>query len=253
MPWYRQGTVSVTSGQTTVTGTSTDFALNSRVGDAFQGPNGQWYEVANIASATVLSILPAYQGPTVAAGSYGLAPMQGYVKESADRLRQLVQQFGSTLALLGNPVDVAALRVNIGAAVRGANSDITSLGGLTTPLSVAQGGTGSSTSAGAKTSLGIGDIGVGQSWQDLTSSRQLGVAYVNATGRPIQVTALVGPTSAASVSPFLSIDGKVLRGAYAAGSGAYIPTVTGIVPPGASYSITIANGTAGLFNWLELR
>ncbi|MGK0158929.1 hypothetical protein [Pseudomonas mosselii] len=81
--------------------------------------------------------------------------MQGYVKEAADRLRQLVEQFGSTLALLGNPADVAALRVNIGAASRGANSDITSITGMTTALSVAQGGTGSKTAEGARSALGL--------------------------------------------------------------------------------------------------
>ncbi|MBH3308946.1 phage tail protein [Pseudomonas mosselii] len=155
MPWYRQGTVAVTNGQTTVTGTGTSFAANGRVGDAFQGPDGQWYEVTNIASPTVMSILPAYLGVTAASGSYGLAPMQGYVKESADRLRQLVEQFGSTLALLGNPTDVAALRANIGAAARGANSDITSITGLTTALSIAQGGTGAKTAAAARTALGL--------------------------------------------------------------------------------------------------
>ncbi len=160
MPWYRSGTVAITAGQTSVVGTNTDFALNSRVGDAFQGPDGRWYEVANIASSTVLSILPAYQGPTVTAGSYGLAPMQGYVKESADRLRQLVEQFGGTLALLGTPADVAGLRQNIGAAGRGANSDITSISGLTTALTVAQGGTGASTPAGARASLGLGNAAV---------------------------------------------------------------------------------------------
>jgi hypothetical protein len=101
MPWYRQGKVAITAGQTTVTGTGTDFSANSRVGDAFQGPDGRWYEVTNITSATVLSILPAYQGASVTGGSYGLAPMQGYVKESADRLRQIVNDWGSTLAGLG--------------------------------------------------------------------------------------------------------------------------------------------------------
>ncbi len=102
MPWYRTGTVAITAGQTTVTGTGTAFSANARVGDAFQGPDGRWYEVTNIASATVLSILPAYQGVTVAGGSYALAPMQGYVKESADRLRQIVNDWGSTLAGLGS-------------------------------------------------------------------------------------------------------------------------------------------------------
>ncbi|WP_193385816.1 pyocin knob domain-containing protein [Pseudomonas soli] len=101
MPWYRTGTVAITSGQTTVTGTGTNFSLNARVGDAFQGPDGRWYEVANIASATVLSILPAYLGTTVTAGSYGLAPMQGYVKDLADRVRQMVDGWGTALASLG--------------------------------------------------------------------------------------------------------------------------------------------------------
>ncbi|MFV2950298.1 phage tail protein, partial [Pseudomonas japonica] len=77
MPWYRAGTVTATAGQTTITGAGTSFAANARVGDALQGPDGRWYEVTNIASATVMSILPAYQGATVAGGSYGLAPMQG--------------------------------------------------------------------------------------------------------------------------------------------------------------------------------
>lgn len=155
MPWYRAGTVSITAGQTTVTGTGTNFSLNARVGDAFQGPDGRWYEVANIASATVMGILPAYQGATVADGAYGLAPMQGYVKESADRLRQLVEQFGATLSLLGTPTDIAGLRQNIGAAARGTNSDITSLLGLTTALSVAQGGTGGNTQSAARIGLGL--------------------------------------------------------------------------------------------------
>ncbi|MBA6068592.1 hypothetical protein [Pseudomonas mosselii] len=109
--------------------------------------------MANIASSTVLSILPAYQGPTVAAGSYGLAPMQGYVKESADRLRQLVEQYGGTLALFGNATDVVTLRTNIGAAKSGANNDITALSGLTTALSISQGGTGGNTPAEARSGL----------------------------------------------------------------------------------------------------
>jgi hypothetical protein len=47
-----------------------------------------------------------------------------------------------------------ALRHSLRKAAKGANSDITSLSGLTTALSVAQGGTGSTTSAGALSNLG---------------------------------------------------------------------------------------------------
>ncbi|MHA3884558.1 hypothetical protein [Stutzerimonas degradans] len=98
--WYSAGTVAVTANSATVTGTGTAFSANARVGDAFRGPDGRWYEITNIASATVLSIKPNYQGTAATGQTYAIAPMQGYVKESADRLRQLVDQFGSQLAAL---------------------------------------------------------------------------------------------------------------------------------------------------------
>jgi hypothetical protein len=156
MAWYRTGTVAVTLNSTTVTGTGTNFAQNARVGDAFQGPDGKWYEITNIASATVLSILPAYTSASATGGVYALAPMQGYVKESADQLRAITNQFGTTLSLLGTPTDTAGLRTNIGAAKSGVNGDITSITGLTTALPINQGGTGSNNAAGARSNLGLG-------------------------------------------------------------------------------------------------
>lgn len=101
MPWYRTGSVFIMPGSSTVTGYSTNFSANARVGDAFQGPDGRWYEVTNIASATVLGIQPPYLGTPIDGGTYALAPMQGYVKDSADKLRQIVGEWGSTLAALG--------------------------------------------------------------------------------------------------------------------------------------------------------
>ena len=49
----------------------------------------------------------------------------------------------------------ANARTNLSAAASGANSDITSLTGLTTPLSIAQGGTAATSAASARTSLGL--------------------------------------------------------------------------------------------------
>lgn len=184
MPWYKSGTVSVVLNSNAVIGTGTAFIANSRVGDAFRGPDGGWYEVTNIASDTALSISPNYQGATNAAGIYALAPMQGYVKDSADALRALVNLYGAKLAALGttgnydilpaskggtgiadlsafiqgmlNDADAPAARTTLVAAKSGANDDITALSGLTTALSVAQGGTGGKTQAAARAGIGLG-------------------------------------------------------------------------------------------------
>ena len=131
MPWYRTGTVAITAGQTTVTGTGTNFSANARVGDALMGPDGNWYEVTNIASGTVLSILPAYKGATVSGGTYAITPVQGYTKTLADKFNDIATNWGSTLSGLGS---VSTENV----------------------VPVAKGGTGSTTAAGARTALGLG-------------------------------------------------------------------------------------------------
>lgn len=101
MVWQRAGTVSVQNGSTTVTGSGVDFAASSRVGDSFVGPDGATYEVANIASATGISILPAYKGATVSGASYSIMPVQGYDKMLSDAFNSLANQFGAKLAALG--------------------------------------------------------------------------------------------------------------------------------------------------------
>ncbi|MGF0241259.1 hypothetical protein ACQR3P_18585 [Rhodococcus sp. IEGM1300] len=233
MSWYKSGTVSVAQNSNAVIGTGTAFILNGRVGDAFVGPDGEMYEVANIASDTAFAISTPYKGPTIAAGPFALIPIQGYVKDTADALRQASNQIADSIdgledsvqeaadsaaaatasknaaatsesnasqsaasalesknaagtsatnannsasAALGsknaagtsatNASDSAAAALaskNAAAiseqntankAAKGANSDITSLSGLTTALSIAQGGTGAKTAAAALGALG---------------------------------------------------------------------------------------------------
>lgn len=76
-------------------------------------------------------------------------------------------------------------------AASGANSDITSLSGLTTPLSVVQGGTGGTTASNARTALGLKSAAL----LDATALAQIGV--VNAYTRqqyavPVVLTAQNG-------------------------------------------------------------
>lgn len=94
MSWYKAGTVSITAGSNAVIGAGTAFIANVRVGDAFRGPDGAWYEINNIASDTALSIATGYLGATVAGGAYSIIPVQGYVKDSADQLRAATKALG---------------------------------------------------------------------------------------------------------------------------------------------------------------
>lgn len=110
MPWYKSGTVSVTQNSNAVIGTGTAFIANSRVGDGFRGPDGRWYEVTNIASNTALSISPNYEGSTVAGGFYAIMPVQGYQKDLADQVRDILNDYGGVLAVLGTTPTTAGVR-----------------------------------------------------------------------------------------------------------------------------------------------
>ncbi len=132
MPWLRGGTVSVTNGSTAVVGVNAGFDASARIGDAFVGPDGLNYEITNVVSPTVISILPAYKGPTVNGSAYAIMPVQGYPKLLADAFNQLRIQFGGQLAALGTT----------------GNYDM---------LPVTKGGTGATTGVAALNSLGLRD------------------------------------------------------------------------------------------------
>lgn len=140
MAWYKTGTVSVQNGQTSITGVSTKFASNTRVGDGFRGPDGEWYEIVNIASETVLGIYPAYQGPTISTSpNYMVAPLQGYNKESADRLREITNSFRDVSDEVASAVAAAAAakvsETNSKASETAANSSAVSAGQSATTAS----------------------------------------------------------------------------------------------------------------------
>ncbi|MGF6208303.1 tail fiber domain-containing protein [Pseudomonas frederiksbergensis] len=160
MPWLRGGTVAVTNGSTTVVGTNADFAANSRIGDAFIGPDGINYEIGNVASATVISIIPAYKGPTASGVAYAIMPVQGYPKALADAFNNINLQWGPKLAALGTTGNYEILPLSKGGT--GGTDQATARTGLglgtvstenTVPL--AKGGTGGTTPTEALTGLGL--------------------------------------------------------------------------------------------------
>lgn len=103
MTWYKTGEVTVTAGSNAVIGIGTAFIRNTRVGDGFRGPDGGWYEITNIASDTAMAISPPYGDPS----AYAVAPLQGYVKDSADALREATKTIASGVADMQEQVAAA--------------------------------------------------------------------------------------------------------------------------------------------------
>lgn len=94
-------------------------------------------------------------------------------------------------------------------------------------------------------------IGIGQTYQDVTSSRSVGVVYTNSQSRPMVVKVKVNgwPKTEASIY----INGVQAAGANAAnveGQSQWLYPYA-IIPPGATYSVSVNNGQ--LINWVELR
>ena len=133
----------------------------------------------------------------------------------------------------------------------------TSLTGLTTPLTRAQGGTGLSaagtsgnvlTSDGTNwTSAAAPYFAVSQTWQNVTSSRAASTTYTNSTGKPIMVFITCGGSFVGAV---LYVDSVQAGGGRDNTEGAACNLNT-VVPPGSTYRLEVANG--GPSYWAELR
>jgi hypothetical protein len=129
-----------------------------------------------------------------------------------------------------------------------------------TALPAANGGTGV-TAAGTSGNILISSgttwvsstnpaVGVGQTWQNMTSSRAVNTTYTNSTGKPIMVN--VYDADGESRSATLRVDGiTVAKTAFNLGGGG-TATLSAIVPNGSSY-IVVPGGNWTLANWAELR
>lgn len=95
--------------------------------------------------------------------------------------------------------------------------------------------------------LYFGQLGVGQTWQNVTGSRVLGTTYYNTTGKPITV-AVSNSGSGSQMS--IVVNGAAI---LTSGSNGLNYAATFIVPPGGSYVVNQATPTVAIANWSELR
>lgn len=97
----------------------------------------------DLATASALAAVQADLQNKLNITNSNIAALSGTVDEQITTLNNQVTSLGSSKAAAG------------------ANSDITSLSGLTTALSLDQGGTGATSAAGARTSLGLSNVTLG--------------------------------------------------------------------------------------------
>lgn len=103
---------------------------------------------------------------------------------------------------------------------------------------------------GGQALAALSSLGYGQTWQDVTGSRALGVTYYNTTGRPIQISFMCSTTSGGAIN--LTVNGQTGTVAYGSPGGS-APTAQPIIPAGASYSLSVGSGAHWLNVWRELR
>lgn len=169
---YNTGTIAINGNTATGTGTNwTAPASQVRAGQTIIVMSNpvQMFQISSVNSATSMTVTPT-ASPALSGQKYGILISDNIsVDGLAQAMSQLIKEydenigawetFATTSANQTITVTINGSSVNIpgiGALARkGANSDITELKGLTTALSIAQGGTGSTTAAGARSSLGV--------------------------------------------------------------------------------------------------
>lgn len=195
---YTTGTIAISGN--TLTGTGTNFtAAGSLIRNgctviAMTSPV-QVFQITTIGSATSLTVTPA-ANPTVPAGTRfaillsDSLSVDGLAQDIAETFT-MYQRYMSGFADVMNGTTDVTITIN-GAAVtvpgqkslakKGSNNDITSLSGLTTALSISQGGTGDKTAAGARTNLGLGNVATkntGEGDNDALATGSFGVGSKN--------------------------------------------------------------------------
>ena len=207
---YTTGTIAISGN--TLTGAGTNFTAagtlirNGCTVIALTSPP-QVFQITAIGGATSLTVTPA-ANPAIPAGTkYSILlsdslSVDGLAQDIAETFT-MYQRYMSGFADVMNGTTDVTITIN-GVAVtvpgqkslakKGANSDITSLSGLTTALSISQGGTGDKTAAGARTNLGLGN----------SATRDVGTtAGTVADGNDSRLNTVNGKTGGTLTSPSL--------------------------------------------------
>ena len=191
---YTTGTIAISGN--TLTGTGTNFtAAGSLIRNgctviAMTSPV-QVFQITTIGSATSLTVTPAANPAAPAGTRFAILlsdslSVDGLAQDIAETFT-MYQRYMSGFADVMNGTTDVTITIN-GVAVtvpaqkslakKGANSDITSLSGLTTALSIAQGGTGAKNAADARTNLGLGSSATKEA-QSSTIDTTVGVTLIN--------------------------------------------------------------------------
>ncbi|HGH4666605.1 TPA: phage tail protein [Enterobacter cloacae] len=171
---YNTGTIAINGNTATGTGTNwTAPASQVRAGQTIIVMSNpvQMFQISSVNSATSMTVTPA-ASPALSGQKYGILVSDNIsVDGLAQAMSQLIKDydenigawetFATTSANQTITVTINGASVNIpgiGALARkGVNSDITELKGLTTALSIAQGGTGATNAVDVRTNLGLGN------------------------------------------------------------------------------------------------
>ncbi len=173
---YTTGTIAISGNN--LTGTGTNFtAAGSLIRNgctviALTSP-AQVFQITAIGSATSLTVTPA-ANPAVPAGTkYAILlsdslSVDGLAQDIAETFTMYQRYMSGFADVMNGTTDVTITINGVSVTVpgqkslakKGANSDITSLSGLTTALSIGQGGTGAKTKEDARTNLGLGTASI---------------------------------------------------------------------------------------------
>lgn len=101
MAWYRTGTISVTNGSATVTGSGTSWVANVSAGEAIYLPDGKFYEIQTVDSATQITLVSAYTGTSLSGQTYKVMPTQSFIHDLANQASDLLNTYSTIASAAG--------------------------------------------------------------------------------------------------------------------------------------------------------